>query len=122
MAYRCRCRSTDTSRDADAIADPPVARLPAPPKGGAMSDEPPWSAHHSSLGLRAGTKPDAMSHEPTTAAHHSSPDVGVVLRRDAKPRTIVEVEHAPSGLGWTPDGDLLIVSIFCLMRSTSADG
>jgi len=30
---------------------------------------------------------------------------------DGTRRTIVEVEHWPSGLGWTPDGELLVVSV-----------
>ncbi len=30
---------------------------------------------------------------------------------DAKPQTIIEVENWPSGLGWTPSGDLLVVSM-----------
>ena len=30
---------------------------------------------------------------------------------DAQPETVVEVEHCPSGLGWTPSGDLLVVSM-----------
>lgn len=35
----------------------------------------------------------------------------IAVGADAKPQTIVEVEHQPSGLGWTPDGDLLVVSM-----------
>src|SRR3954470_16647917 len=30
---------------------------------------------------------------------------------DRKMQTIVEVEHWPSGLGWMPDGTLLVVSM-----------
>lgn len=37
---------------------------------------------------------------------------------DGKAQTIVEVPQQPSGLGWTPSGDLLIVSMLdrCLLR------
>jgi sugar lactone lactonase YvrE len=42
---------------------------------------------------------------------------------DGSPTTVCEVEAQPSGLGWTPDGDLLVVSMVDrrLLRKT-ADG
>jgi sugar lactone lactonase YvrE len=38
---------------------------------------------------------------------------GKVLRisQDGEATTVAEVEHWPTGLGWLPDGDLLIVSL-----------
>jgi len=35
----------------------------------------------------------------------------IALDTDGNAETIVEVENLPSGLGWTPDGDLLVVSM-----------
>lgn len=35
----------------------------------------------------------------------------IALSPDGDATTIVEVPHGPSGLGWTPDGDLLVVSM-----------
>ena len=35
----------------------------------------------------------------------------VVVGDDGKPETVVEVAGQPSGLGWLPDGTLLIVSM-----------
>lgn len=30
---------------------------------------------------------------------------------DSEPEVVCEVDHKPSGLGWTPDGDLLVISM-----------
>ncbi len=35
----------------------------------------------------------------------------LAVGEDAKPETIVVVDNQPSGLGWTPSGDLLVVSM-----------